>query len=99
MRQLLPVAMTAGAITSAISSFWRPELLGFPLAYGMVLCLYTTSLSIHESTKLRWWRLAIIYAVIHLAYGSGFLWGMVTQPVRSIATHLRVSSGKAMRLL
>ena len=94
MRQLLPVAMTTGAITSAISSFWRPKLLGFPLAYGTVLCLYSIKLSIHEIIESRWWRLGIIYAVIHLAYGSGFLWGMVTQPVLSIATRVLRSCGK-----
>jgi hypothetical protein len=83
-RQLIPAFVTAGIITSAALGFWMPGLLAFPLLYGMFVCLYTIYLSIHESGRPCWWRLAIIYAVIHLGWGSGFLWSMVAPPVRNV---------------
>ncbi len=80
LRQLLPVFVTAGVVTSTVLGFRRPKLLLLPFAYGLFLCLYSANLSMHESSRPRWWRLAIIYATTHLAWGSGFLWGLVTQP-------------------
>jgi cellulose synthase/poly-beta-1,6-N-acetylglucosamine synthase-like glycosyltransferase len=93
-RQVVPVVVTAGVIASTISSVWMYELLSFPLAYGLALCLYTVNLSIHDRRKPSWWRLAIIYATIHLGFGSGFLYGMITQPIRNIAARARRNSEK-----
>ncbi len=82
LRQLLPVLVTAGVATSTILSFRRPPLLALPVAYGLFLCLYSVNLSIHESSRPRWWKLAIIYATVHLGWGGAFLYGMITEPLR-----------------
>jgi succinoglycan biosynthesis protein ExoA len=84
VRQFIPLAVTAGIIMALTLSFWLPELLTLPLAYGLILCLYSANLSIRESSRPCWWRLSLIYAVIHLVWGSGFLWSMITQPMQSI---------------
>jgi succinoglycan biosynthesis protein ExoA len=86
-RQLLPAVVTAGVLVSALSSFRMPKLSVFWVAYGLSLSLYAINLSIYESSRPIWWRLAIIYAVIHLGWGSGFLWGLIAQPMLSSTTY------------
>jgi succinoglycan biosynthesis protein ExoA len=86
-RQLLPLIVTVGIIVSVVSSFWMPELLILPITYGLFLCLYSATLSIQEISKPCWWRLAIIYSIIHLVWGSGFLWSMVGQPMRNLTAY------------
>ena len=87
VRQLLPLIVTAGIIVSLVSSFWMPALLIVPVVYGLFLCLYAANLAIHDSSKPCWWRLAIIYSIIHLIWGSGLLWSVSTQTMRDSANH------------
>lgn len=82
LRQLVPVLVTAGVATSTILSFRRPKLLTLPVAYALFLCLYSVNLSIREGNRPRWWILAAIYASVHLGWGSAFLYGMATEPMR-----------------
>lgn len=93
-RQLLPAVVTAGVVISALSSFRIPKLSIFWLAYGLSLCLYSINLSTYESSKPSWWRLAIIYAVIHLGWGGGLFWGMITELFHSSITYKRKSAEK-----
>lgn len=84
LRQLLPVTATAGIMVSLAASFWAPEALVLPLAYSLFLSVYAARVAIRQGIGARWWRLAAIYAAIHMSYGSGFLWAMVTQPIHNI---------------
>ena len=84
LRQLLPVTVTAGITVALAASFWVPEALILPIFYSLFLSVYASRVAIREGIGTRWWRLAFIYAVIHLSYGSGFLWGMVGEPMRKI---------------
>jgi succinoglycan biosynthesis protein ExoA len=87
IRQIIPVATTIGIMMSSTLSYWMPVLLSLPIAYGLILCLYSIKVSVHDGRKLRWWTLPAIYAVIHLAWGCGFLWSMGTQPRRNVLTY------------
>jgi succinoglycan biosynthesis protein ExoA len=84
VRQLLPVTVTVGIMTSLLSGRWVPKAVILPIAYSLFLSTYAARLAIRHGIGARWWRLAVIYAAIHLSYGSGFLWGMATQPIRNI---------------
>lgn len=76
-RQLIPVVATAGIAASVASSFRAPALLAVPAAYGALLFFYALGLAKGEKGNPSPRRLAVIYAIIHLAWGAGFLWGMI----------------------
>jgi succinoglycan biosynthesis protein ExoA len=84
VRQLLPVTVTAGIMASLVSVLWVPEAVLLPIVYSLFLSTYAARLAIRQDIGARWWRLAFIYAAIHLSWGSGFIWGMATQPIRNI---------------
>lgn len=76
-RQLIPVLATAGIAASVAAGFRAPALLTVPAAYGALLFFYASRLAKEEKGDPDPRRLAAIYAVIHLAWGAGFLWGMI----------------------
>jgi len=71
-------------MVSLAASFWVPEALVLPLAYSLFLSVYAARVATRQGIGARWWRLAAIYAAIHMSYGSGFLWALVTQPIHNI---------------
>jgi len=87
MRQILPVLVTVSIFVSSIASFWKPKLLFLPVAYVLSLYQYALGLSARTFNGGRSrWRLPLVYAVIHLSWGSGFLWGMITELARYTTT-------------
>lgn len=89
-RQLIPPAITVAIGASIAPVFWIPELLVVPVAYALLLSLYAA----REKSRPCWWRLASVYAVIHLGWGLGLLRGVISQPVSSLAARARNSKEK-----
>jgi succinoglycan biosynthesis protein ExoA len=83
-RQFIPVATTVTVAASLASSPWVPRALFLPLVYYLLLYSYAARAVIREDIGARWWSLAIVYAVIHLSYGSGFVWSAIAHPIQTI---------------
>lgn len=79
-RQFVPPALVAGLSATAAGSFFLPAARLLLVGGG---ALYATAAAVAALSTARndGWRLAgkigLAFAILHLSYGSGFLWGLI----------------------
>lgn len=95
VRQLVPACLVLALIVGAVGAVWSTVATVLLAALLLVYALATTAAALHAGRGHGWQalsRLVMVFPVIHLAYGSGFLRGFVRSIVLAGFSRGRPSS-------
>jgi len=97
LRHFIPMFFVLGLITFVVSSIWLPAATWLLFVY-LVLYLVCATVFACITAKIKRCSFILIlwsYVILHLAYGMGSLWGVLTVPFKLIG-HKKATVGKAL---